>query len=126
MNTPTKRAAVLIACLALAACAAPKTPGGAAAAPDVKLPALPPAGEPKEFAGNNPAQLEAAFGRPAFVRRDGANELWRYDGVHCKAFFFLYAAGGNLAVQHVETIPRGGEMAADLDCLSALRAKPLS
>ena len=49
--------------------------------------------------------------------------MWRYDGASCKAFFFLYPAGNSLAVRHVETVPRGAEMAADAGCLNALRAR---
>ncbi len=66
--------------------------------------------------------LQAAFGRPAFVRKDGATEMWRYDGAACRAFFFLY--GMPLAVRHVETLPHGAQNAADPACLTALRVLP--
>jgi hypothetical protein len=66
--------------------------------------------------------LQAAFGKPAFVRKDGATEMWRYDGTACRAFFFLY--GTPLAVRHVETLPHGPQNAADMSCLTALRASP--
>ena len=66
--------------------------------------------------------LQAAFGKPAFVRKDGATEMWRYDGQSCRAFFFLY--GAPLAVRHVETLPHAKQNAADMDCLIALRASP--
>ena len=55
--------------------------------------------------------LQAAFGTPAFVRKDGATEMWRYDGAACRAFFFLY--GAPLMVRHVETLPHGAPSAAD-------------
>lgn len=91
-------------------------------APIVALPAAPPPGEPVGLAGMDASQLRVAFGSPAFVRKDGATEMWRYDNAACKAFFFLYPSGTSLAVRHVETVPRGREMAADENCLSQLRA----
>jgi hypothetical protein len=65
--------------------------------------------------------LRVTFGTPAFVRRDGAIEMWRYDNASCKAFFFLYGNGLSVTVRHVETLPRGQEMAADETCLQQLR-----
>ena len=66
--------------------------------------------------------VRTAYGAPAFVRKDGGDQMWRYDGASCKAFFFLYPNGGTLAVRHVETLPRGPRWAADPACLNALRA----
>ncbi len=105
--------------LACAGCAnAPQTPTMNA------LPPAPPKGEPGGLTGMAPAQLRVAFGRPAFVRKDGAAEMWRYDGQSCKAFFFLYPDGSGMAVRHVETVPRTPDKAADPACLKALRAAP--
>ena len=56
---------------------------------------------------------------PAFSRKDGTTEMWRYDASQCHAFFFF--TGG--AVSHVETIPRPADQAADPACLSALPKK---
>ncbi len=81
-----------------------------------------PAGEPPGIVGLAAPELRAAYGTPAFVRKDGGDEMWRYDGAGCKAFFFLYPDGGTLAVRHVETLPRGSQWAADPTCLNALRA----
>jgi hypothetical protein len=101
-------------CATLAACAAPQ-------AERVSLPSAPPPGEPGNVAGLNAAQIRTAFGAPAFVRHDGKTEMWRYDGASCKAFFFLYPSdAGGLAVRHVETLPRGQQIAADSGCLDAL------
>jgi hypothetical protein len=49
--------------------------------------------------------------------------MWRYDSAGCRAFFFLYPVGNSLSVRHVETLPRGRDMAADAGCLDSLRAK---
>ncbi len=71
--------------------------------------------------------LRAAFGQPAFVRKDTGSEMWRYDGAACKAFFFLYpGVSGATIVRHVETLPRGSAIAADENCLALLRLHPTS
>lgn len=109
-------------CLLAAACStapAPQTPTINA------LPPAPPSGEPADVTGMAATQLRVAFGQPAFVRKDGTAEMWRYDGQSCKAFFFLYPNGSDLAVRHVETIPRSADEAADPACLKALRASPV-
>ncbi len=117
-----KRIAPAVALLGLlAACAAPGTGGGGA--PHVELPPAPPPGEPAGTTGLHEAELRVQFGAPAFVRHDGTAQIWRFDGPGCKAFFFLYSRDGNTAVWHVETAPRGASIAADENCLSALRAR---
>lgn len=108
--------AVILA--ALGGCAAPSVPST-----HVKLPEAPPPGEPMGTTGLHEAELKAAYGQPALVRRDGQAQIWRFDGAGCKAFFFLYSRDGNTAVWHVETAPRGQSIAADENCLSALRAR---
>jgi hypothetical protein len=103
-------------CVLLCACStAPRE------TPSVTLPLAPPPGEPKGVAGLEASALRASFGPPAMVRKDGTSEMWRYDNPNCKAFFFLYGAA--LTVRHVETVPRGREMAADEDCLAQLRVR---
>jgi hypothetical protein len=121
MTRSLRPLATALLCAALAACAAtPKeTP-----APTVPLPVAPSPGEPAGISGMQPAQLRIAFGAPALTREDGKTEMWRYDGPGCRAFFFLYPDGGALAVRHVETVPRGRDMAADQICLDAIRAHP--
>lgn len=103
---------VAASALALAACAS----GGG------RLPSGPPPGEPAGYAGIDSAQLRVAMGNPVFTRKEtGGIEMWRYDGQGCKAFFFLYPKGASLSVQHVETIPRPQDAAADVSCLNRLR-----
>ena len=86
------------------------------------IPGAPPRGEPGQYANMPATALQVAFGRPAFVRKDGATQMWRYDGTACRAFFFLY--GSPLVVRHVETLPHGRESAADMACLTALKSSP--
>lgn len=110
-----RRLACLMLLLAVAGCGTTGTPVPQTSA----LPAAPPRGEPGQYLNMGGVALQAAFGKPAFVRRDGATEMWRYDGPACRAFFFFY--GSPLAVRHVETLPHGQGLAADTGCLNALR-----
>jgi len=116
-----RSSAAVAACLFACGCVTPPAPP--TASQKVELPAPPPAGEPVGIAGLQATQLRIAFGPPAFVRQDGTAQLWRYDGASCKAFFFLYPDGNSLSVRHVETLPRGQDIAADASCLNALRAR---
>ena len=115
---------------ALAACAAPSSrtpappPPTAALEPTVPIPPPPPKGEPQRFAGLDAARLTALAGTPAFTRKDGATEMWRYDAGSCRVFFFF--TGAPAKVQHIETMPRGQNAAADPQCLSALEASKRS
>ena len=113
-----RRLACLMIALGLAGCGTTQTPPPRTSV----IPAAPPRGEPGQYLNLGGVALQAAFGKPAFVRRDGATEMWRYDGTACRAFFFLY--GAPLAVRHVETLPRGKDLGADMGCLTALRISP--
>ena len=103
--------------LALAGCAQPRAP----LTPAAPAPPAPPVREPDVFTGLQATQLRALAGAPAFTRKDGATEMWRYDRPSCRAFFFF--TGAPPKVQHVETMPRGPGGTADPDCLNALRAR---
>jgi hypothetical protein len=103
-------------------CAAQPAPPPAPPPPPSAIPPAPPRGEPGLYLNMAAPGLQMAFGRPAFVRKDGATEMWRYDGAACRAFFFLY--GAPLTVRHVETLPHGAQNAADSACLTALRVSP--
>jgi hypothetical protein len=119
------RKSILFALLMLAGCASqPRAPAAPAAPPlppepTVPIPPPPPKGEPEQFTGMDAARLQALAGAPAFTRKEGAIEMWRYDTPSCRIFFFLNGAPGK--VQHVETLPRGANSAADPACLNALR-----
>lgn len=119
-----RKFAILLLCSALAACAGGRHVATVQQqAPRIALPPAPPAGEPADLAGLRSTQLRVAFGVPAFVRKDGSVEIWRYDSASCKAFFFLYPYGDSLLVRHVETLPRGSDMAADETCLATIRPR---
>jgi hypothetical protein len=116
-----RRVAILSLALLAGACAA-RGPRPVSAPSTASIPAAPPRGEPGQYMNMAATGLQAAFGKPAFVRKDGATEMWRYDGAACRAFFFLY--GAPLMVRHVETLPHGVSSAADSACLTALSASP--
>ena len=119
-----RRLTILLMGLALAGCATKALPPvqPSPAPSSSAIPPAPPRGEPGQYLNMAAAGLQAAFGRPAFVRKDGSTEMWRYDGTACRALLFLY--GSPLAVRHVETLPHGAQSAADMECLNALRASP--
>ena len=109
-------------CLVLAACATPHPPPQ----PTVPLPPPPPTGEPADLVGLSGNQLQALFGTPSFTRKENGSEMWRYDKGSCRTFFFLYPNGAANTVRHVETVPRGRDMASDPNCLAVLRGRPAS
>ena len=119
MFASLRRAPFVILPLALACCTpvAKNAPAPAITAPSVPVAPPPPRGEPVEFAGAPTAKLKGMLGEPAFMRKEGTGEIWRYDGAGCHAFFFLFSD----AVRHVETLPRGTAGAADPACLSGLQ-----
>jgi hypothetical protein len=108
------RLAFVALSLFVAACAARRPPPAPATVP---IPTAPPRIEPPNVIGISPDTLKTRLGVPAFSRKDGATEMWRYDASACHAFFFF--TGGK--VSHVETIPRGPDNAADPGCLSAVK-----
>ncbi|HXJ02059.1 MAG TPA: hypothetical protein VNH44_12625 [Micropepsaceae bacterium] len=66
--------------------------------------------------------LRERYGVPDFIRREPESELWRYDGAHCAAFFFLYREGDVLKLRYTETMPRGMTTPADPACVESLSA----
>ena len=105
-------------CAMLSACASRP------AAPTIAVPAPAPSKDPAKPVGLSAQGLRMFFGAPAFVRQENGDEMWRYDGAGCRAFFFLYPQGDSQIVRLVETIPRGAGTPADANCLAALRAHP--
>jgi hypothetical protein len=120
-----RRVALFAFALSLAACASqpvhPPPPPPPSGPPSVPIPPAPPRGEPDRFSNIGVEQLRAMLGAPAFVRKDGATEMWRYDAPSCHAFFFVYGSGAQQQVRHIETMPAGKDTAADPVCLNALK-----
>ena len=120
----TKKASLLVLLLVAGCAAQPRAPAAPITPqqppePTVPIAPPPPKGEPETFLGIDAARLQAMAGAPTFTRKDGTMEMWRYDTASCRVFFFLGGAPGK--VQHVETLPRGANSAADPQCLNALR-----
>jgi len=88
--------------------------------PAEMLPPLAPEPPPPPPMPTDAQSLRAAYGAPAFIRREPDSELWRYDGMNCAAFFFLYPDEGTYRIRYAETTPRGRDMPADPDCLRSL------
>ena len=117
-----RRVPALLLSLGLAACAGkPLALPVNNPSPVVPIPPAPPRGEPDRFSNISVPQLQALLGAPAFVRKDGATEMWRYDAPTCRAFFFIYGSGAQQQVRHIETLPAGRTVAADPACLNALK-----
>lgn len=113
-----RKIAILAATLLLAGCAAKTT--APRLAPSVPIPPAPRRqAEPPGYTGLTTDALRTRLGAPAFSRKDGATEMWRYDAGPCHAFFFFTAA----AVSHIETVPRGAGDDADPACLNTLSVK---
>jgi outer membrane protein assembly factor BamE (lipoprotein component of BamABCDE complex) len=112
----TVLANLLLVSLLLAGCATTKAVMVAPKSVPIP-PAPPPHAEPPAFAGLSADALRARLGTPAFSSKVGATDMWRYDSKTCHAFFFL--TGGQ--VNHIETIPRAADAAADPACLNALK-----
>ncbi|HUO98826.1 MAG TPA: hypothetical protein VMU01_09165 [Rhizomicrobium sp.] len=119
-----RRLAAGFTLLLLAACATPPPPQPVQ--PKLPLPPPPPLGEPADLVGLSGPQLQALFGKPSFTRKEAGAEMWRYDKGSCRTFFFLYPGTAANEVRHVETVPRGRDMAADANCLALLRGTPTS
>jgi hypothetical protein len=121
-----RRLPVLCLLLFTAACASTLPPQAPAA--HRQGPARPPRDQLRDYLGMTAAALRQKMGTPAFVRKDGVAELWRYDGSACRAFFFLYDAPAgketNQVVRSVDTLPQGPGGGADMGCLAALKLSP--
>lgn len=111
---------IVLGCAMLAACAN-RPPSD-----HVALPPAPPPGEPPGLVGLSSGALTLALGAPAFTRKDGPTEMWRYDSAACRAWFFLYPDNSVLVVRHVETSPRPADASFDASCLTSLRRAPPS
>jgi len=98
----------------------PEPPAPEPEPPAEMLPLPPPEPPPPPPMPTDAQSLRAVYGAPAFIRREPDSELWRYDGMSCTAFFFLYPEGGTYRIRHAETPPRGSDMPADPDCLKSL------
>ena len=118
------RAALVVALLALAACAPAPRPPVASRAPalmDLVPPApkgLPRANTPGELVGLSGAEVAGLLGAPSLTRHDDPAEVWQYADGGCVLLVVLYGqAGGAGRVSHAETRGAGAQ------CFSRLRGR---
>ena len=76
-----------------------------------------PIAKPGDLAGRTVEQVSALLGTPAFRRRDGTAEVWRYDGNVCFLDVFFYQEQGTARVKHAEVRRRAGAPKSDRDCI---------
>ena len=106
----TRKLASLALVLVLAACAHQAAPPPSNT-PNVPIPRTPPRGEPDQFSGISVDRLQVLLGSPAFIRKDGATEMWRYDTATPS---FCTAPEPIAKVRHIETVPQGKGIAASV------------
>lgn len=96
---------------------------GCTGKPEQVPPPAPPAEEPDDndvgLTEKTGPELKAAYGVPAFARKEADSEIWRYDVGSCRIFFFLYPEGGELRLRRTETISPNSSEIVDTDCINA-------
>jgi len=102
----------IAAFLLLAGCAASQAPIAAGARA--------PAGVDR-LVGATPTALEAEFGQPLLLRRDGPAQVWLYRSSRCAIDLILYRdpASGASKVAMADARPLGAPL-SDADCLASL------
>jgi hypothetical protein len=75
---------------------------------------------PSQFLGRNVSALEAALGRPALVRREGANEFRRYDRRDCRVFAVVTPAGGTVSSLSTGPVTQGDAAPSFEACTAGL------
>jgi hypothetical protein len=119
--TPRIVVLLTLACVTLAACAAPQQRDATGPTPSriadpapvpvagytIRPPTPPPTGKPvlENLPGMNAAGITKLIGQPQFRRRDGQVEIWQYRATNCTLDLFLYSEGGDMRVRYAE--PRG-------------------
>ena len=58
--------------------------------------------DPQKLIGLSPKSLSKRLGSPGVIRRDGAAEIWLYQGKNCILHVFLYRSNTALGVKYVE------------------------
>lgn len=128
---PWLRTALVVAVLALAACApapraqltyrAPAMMDLAATGPATSQPAQPSrANTPGELVGLSGVQVAGLLGTPSLTRHDDPAEVWQYADGGCVLLVFLYGPTGSAGrVSHAETRGAG----ASAQCFNRLRGR---
>jgi len=121
---------ICLACtLALAGCTPQQAAAPAAAAPSVALaPATTPApGEatlpqPDVLIGADRNTIADRLGKPEFLMRAQASEIWQYRAKGCVLDVYLYEDEGDMRVFYMEARDLAGRDLATVTCLQAVHA----
>lgn len=116
---------VAVSVLALTACtqpaAAPGPVASVAIAPEREpLPSEPP--PPETLIGADRDTLAERLGKPVFLMRAQASEIWQYRAQDCVLDLFLYEDAGAMRVTYIEARDLAGIAMAPDDCLRAVHA----
>ncbi|MCR9219547.1 MAG: hypothetical protein NXI21_04905 [Alphaproteobacteria bacterium] len=81
--------------------------------------------DPDQFLGLGGLEVARRLGAPQIVRRDGAAEVWVYQGAGCTVDVFLYAgdgaaAGNGLVARFVDLRSPAKTAAEGRQCLKAM------
>jgi hypothetical protein len=98
--------------LLVGGCAAPRSPVVSGPQPTLGMDRL---------VGATPVALEAEFGQPLLLRRDGPAQVWLYRSARCAVDLILYRdpASGTSKVAIADARPLGAPL-SDAECLASL------
>jgi|GEM_PF-3226873 len=124
----TRASAVLCAMLVLlGACTVPQPPTDAATlVPVVETPVaiapVEPPPLPEAIIGLDSDRLAAQLGKPVFLMRAKASEIWQYRAEGCVLDLYLYEESGALRVLYLEARDSFGASQAPGACIAAVHA----
>jgi hypothetical protein len=91
-------------------------------ASDSAQPTVEPAPIPETLIGADRDTLATRLGKPVFLMRAKASEIWQYRAQGCVLDLFLYEDAGDLRVTYLEARDLAGNALAPADCLGAIVA----
>jgi len=82
---------------------------------------LPPVNDdPAQLLGQSTVQVHDLLGEPRLIRRDGPAEIWQYRASNCILDVFLYDAGADRTVRHVDLRGPGTAMPDRRACFARM------
>lgn len=81
-----------------------------------------PAPQPDTLIGVDRDTLATRLGKPVFLMRATASEIWQYRAQGCVLDLFLYEDAGDLRVTYLEARDLTGNSLSPADCLGAIVA----
>jgi hypothetical protein len=77
---------------------------------------------PEALIGADRDTLAERLGKPVFLMRAQASEIWQYRAQGCVLDLFLYEDAGDMRVTYIEARDLAGTAIAPADCLRAVHA----